>query len=99
VDNVVDANVRAAFSSGATGRALNVACGVATTLRDLIAALSRIVGREIDPVCAEPRPGDITDSLADISLARSVLGYEPRVDVETGLRRLVAYVQQSLAKP
>jgi UDP-glucose 4-epimerase len=89
VANVVDANLCAATRQGVSGRAFNVACGKRTTLNELLAILGRIVGRDLTPVYAAPRAGDIKDSVADITRARELLGYDPRVGVEEGLRILV----------
>jgi UDP-glucose 4-epimerase len=91
VANVVDANVAAATGPGIGGKAYNVACGRRTTLNELLAMLGRIAGRDLKPEYAAERAGDIKESLADISLSRAELGYEPRIDVEEGLRRLVEH--------
>jgi UDP-glucose 4-epimerase len=93
VDNVVDANLAAATRPGVSGRAYNVACGKKTSLNELAAILGRIVGKDVRPTHAEPRAGDIRESLADISRARAELAYDPKVPVEEGLARLVAWVR------
>ncbi|RMH36854.1 MAG: SDR family oxidoreductase [Deltaproteobacteria bacterium] len=92
VDNAVQANLLAALApADATGRVYNVACGERTSLLELFAALRDAVAevradvRAAEPVFADPRPGDIPHSLADISLARERLGYEPAVRVRDGL--------------
>jgi nucleoside-diphosphate-sugar epimerase len=51
----------------------------------------RDYGGKVEPIFASPRAGDVRDSLADISLARQILGYEPSVDLRTGLRPTVEY--------
>jgi UDP-glucose 4-epimerase len=89
VANVVDANMLAATKPGASGRAYNVGCGKKTTLLELLATIAKIVGREITPKHEAPRAGDIVESVADIALIRRELGYEPKVGVEEGLRRLI----------
>ena len=91
VADVVDANLAAATRAGIGGRAYNVACGKRTTLNSLLAMLGRIVGRDLKPAYAAARAGDIKESLADISRARTELGYEPRIEVEEGLRRLLEH--------
>lgn len=93
VDNVVDANMLAATREGVSGRAYNIACGQRTTLVELASLIERAAGRTVERIFAEPRAGDIKDSVADIGRARAELGYAPVVDVEEGLRRLVRYVQ------
>jgi UDP-glucose 4-epimerase len=57
----------------------------------LLAALNRILGTTIEPHFQPPRAGDVRDSLADIARARAVLGYEPKVQLDEGLRRTVEY--------
>ena len=94
VDNVVHGNLLASESKDAPGRTINLADGRTTTLLQLLAALRDLLGREITPVHEPPRVGDVRDSLADITLARTVLGYEPKVDFEEGLRRSIDYYQQ-----
>jgi UDP-glucose 4-epimerase len=93
VDNVVDANILAATREGVSGRAYNVACGRRTTLVELASLIERAAERTVERSFAEPRAGDIKESVADIALARAELGYAPVVDVEEGLKRLVRYVR------
>lgn len=87
VDNAVDANLLAASAAGAAGEAFNIACGERISLNEIIARLSTLSGKEIEPVNVDPRPGDVRHSLADISKAREILGYEPAIDFDEGLRR------------
>jgi len=93
VDDIVTANVLAATTPAAAGRAYNVAGGRRTTLNELLAMVSRAAGHETRAEYAPPRPGDVRDSVADIGRARAELGYEPKVGVEEGLGRLVAHVR------
>jgi UDP-glucose 4-epimerase len=90
VDNVVDVNLLAATRPEAAGRVYNVGCGARTTLNELATLLGRACGRDATPKHAAPRAGDIRHSLADVTRARTELGYEPKIGVEEGLRRLVA---------
>jgi UDP-glucose 4-epimerase len=90
IANVVDANLLAATTPGVSGRVFNVACGRSITLLELGSLIERAAARNVERVFAEPRAGDIEHSLADITRARNELGYEPKVDVETGLRDLIA---------
>lgn len=91
VANVVHGNLLAADAPGAAGRVFNVANGRSTSLLSLLDQLNRLLGTTIEPIHAPPRAGDIRESLADISAAREVLGYEPQVDFEEGLKRSVGY--------
>jgi len=89
VENVVDATLRACAAPGAAGKVINVGVGKSYTLNQIIALLNGIFGRQVVPKYDPPRKGDALHSLADISLARQLLGYEPLVSFEEGLRRTV----------
>ena len=89
VENVVRANLLACRAPDAAGLVLNAACGQRHSLLELVGELSEICNRSARIVHTEPRAGDVPHSLADISLARSVLGYEPVVTLSEGLRRTV----------
>jgi len=91
VDNVVQGNLLAATASGAAGKTLNIADGRSTTLLQLVACLRQLLQTEVTPVHAPPRVGDVRESLADITQARSLLGYEPVVGFEEGLARSIDY--------
>lgn len=94
VANVVHGNLLAADAPRAAGRVFNVANGRSTSLLSLLDQLNRLLGTTIEPIHAPPRAGDIRESLADISAARDVLGYEPQVDFEEGLKRSVGYYRE-----
>jgi UDP-glucose 4-epimerase len=85
VSNVVDATIRAADAAGASGRIFNVAAGSPASVNHLAETIGLILGKPVEKQYKPPRPGDIRDSWADISAARETLGYEPRVDLATGL--------------
>ena len=91
VDNVVAGNLAAATAEGVAGNVINLACGRQTSLLELIAAINRVLGTRLEPILEPPRTGDVYESLADITLARQLLGYEPTIDFEEGLRRSVEY--------
>ena len=91
VANVVHGNLLAMEADNVAGRVLNVANGQSTTLLELIAVLNRLLGTDVEPEFAPPRPGDVMESMADITLARNLLGYEPQVGFEEGLERSIAY--------
>jgi nucleoside-diphosphate-sugar epimerase len=88
VDNAVRAN-RLAAESDVTGEAFNVGCGDRVTINELVARINDCLGTDIEPVYTEPRPGDVRHSHADVSKARSLLGYEPEVGFVEGLERTV----------
>jgi UDP-N-acetylglucosamine 4-epimerase len=102
VANVVQANILAgltASNSGVNNSVVNIACGDTTSLtalwtklRDEVATLRGVTADSIPAVRYEPfRPGDIKHSCADISLAKSALGYVPTHTVTEGIRELVRY--------
>ncbi|MEL6894833.1 MAG: SDR family oxidoreductase [Planctomycetota bacterium] len=99
VENVVDANLLAATQDDAAGGVFNIGCGRSITLLQLLETLSTLLDRPIEPIHQAARVGDVRDSLADISRARSVLHYEPRVDITEGLKRSIAYYQQVITSP
>lgn len=91
IDNIVHGNLAAATAEGAVGRVMNVACGQQFTLLDLVGAINAVLGTSIEPNFAAARAGDVRASLADITLAERLLGYEVQVDFEEGLRRSIDY--------
>ncbi|HXH24120.1 MAG TPA: SDR family oxidoreductase, partial [Vicinamibacterales bacterium] len=90
VANVVDGVLRACHAEGVGGEVINVATGGRVSLNQLFRTLRDLVGRDVEPIYAAPRPGDVRDSQADIAKARRLLGYEPLVPLEEGLRRTLA---------
>ncbi len=91
IDNVVQGNLAAADAPDAVGKSINVACGSQTTLLSLVAAINQVLGTDIKPIFDEARAGDVRESLADITAARAMLGYEPEIDFDEGLRRSIEY--------
>jgi UDP-glucose 4-epimerase len=97
VTNVVDATLRACLAPTAAGKVINVGTGKGSTLNQILALLNQILGVPVTPQYAPPRAGDVRHSTADISLARTTLGYEPRVSLEDGLRRMIAWLRTALS--
>jgi UDP-glucose 4-epimerase len=91
IENVVHANLLAGDAPAAkvAGQMMNLATGQRITLNQTYEILRGLTGYTGKPAYAEGRSGDIRDSLADISLAKKLLGYEPVVDFREGLRRTV----------
>jgi len=98
IDNVVDATLRACIAPDAPGKVINVGVGGRFTLNQTIALLDQIFGKQVTPRYDPPRSGDVLHSQADISLARQVLGYEPKVPYEQGLRKTVEWYRAELAR-
>lgn len=94
VSDVVQANLAAMEGDNRGARVFNVGTGTATSINQLVGELSAIAGRQITPGRLPGRQGDIRHSMADISLTRKELGFEPRISLAHGLRELMA----SLAK-
>ncbi|HSG08055.1 MAG TPA: SDR family oxidoreductase [Longimicrobiales bacterium] len=95
VENVVEANLKACLApaSRASGQVFNVGCGERVSIRRLWHEIRAIVGVELEAHHAEPRPGDVRDSLADLTRIRAYLGYEGSVDLAEGLRRTVEWLR------
>jgi nucleoside-diphosphate-sugar epimerase len=88
IDNVVDANIRAAQTSGISGEVFNVGCGRSVSVLDVIGILAGLNGtREVSLQHMPSRPADMDRTLADITKARTILGYEPRIGLEVGMSR------------
>lgn len=85
IDNVVDASLKACTAEGAVGKMFNIGYGEKHTLLSLVENINNILNVSIEPIFGEPRQGDVKHSLADISKARSILGYEPTVSFMEGL--------------
>ena len=94
VSDVVRANLLAATSGKAPGEVINVGSGRSSSLVDLIATLKQVIGGSAAQLEIEhqaPRAGDLRESSADISKARALLGYEPRVQLAEGLAGVVEF--------
>jgi len=98
VANVVDGVLRACDAPDASGEVINVATGGRISLNQLLQTMNGIVGTNITPKYEAPRAGDVRDSQADITKARDILGYEPIVGLEEGLRRTMDWcrIEQAL---
>jgi UDP-N-acetylglucosamine/UDP-N-acetylgalactosamine 4-epimerase len=95
VENCVQANIRAALveNQEAVNEVYNIAVGDRTSLREMYTLLREAAGSTLEPLFGPPRAGDIQDSLADISKANRLLGYQPQVRIGEGLRRTLEWFQ------
>jgi len=93
IDDVVEANLLAARApEGGRGRVLNVGGGrEPTSVNRILEIVADLTDTDPEPAHTPPRQGDVRRTEADISLARRLIGYEPGVDIEEGLRRTVAW--------
>ena len=95
VQNNVEANLLACVADKAAGKVFNIAYGERITLNDLVDMLNRILGTDIEPIYAKPRQGDVKHSLADVSLAKDILRYDPKYTFENGLKNTVEWFLDS----
>jgi nucleoside-diphosphate-sugar epimerase len=96
IDNVVDANLKASESSRAIGQVINIANGERISLNQLLGELKTVTGKtDVVADYQDPRPGDVKHSLADIGRARDLLGFEPRVDLRSGLQLTIDWWKNS----
>lgn len=91
VQNNIEANLLACNAKGAEGQVFNIGCGSSYDLVTLVKEINRLLGKNIEPIFKDIRTGDVKHSLADISKARSVLGYNVSVDFISGLEKTVAH--------
>ncbi len=89
VANAVQANIRALFTQNneAVNQVYNIACGAQTSLNELFETLKAIAGSDLAPKYGPERKGDVKHSLADISKAQNLLGYQPETSVREGLKK------------
>ena len=97
VRNVVEGNLLACLTPGLAGEVFNIACGDRITVNAMLQSINKITGKDVTPVYAEPRTGDIKHSQADIRKAQEKLGYKPLVQFEEGLRRTIDWYRENLS--
>jgi UDP-N-acetylglucosamine 4-epimerase len=100
VENAVQANIRALFANNpeALNRIYNVAVGERVTVNELFNEIAGLLNSGVKPVYRNTRPGDVRDSLADISAAKKFLGYEPTIRMKEGLSYTMDWFRQSIIK-
>ncbi len=91
IDNVVHGNMLAMEADATCGESVNVACGRAMTINQVISEINRVLGTRLEPAYTALRPGDVMHSCADIRLAAKLLGFEPVVTFAQGLRQAIDY--------
>jgi nucleoside-diphosphate-sugar epimerase len=96
VDNVVEANLRAATSPRAAGEILNVACGERVTILGLASMIGQVLGVPATPRLEKARDGEVRHSLADTSRMESVLDLRPAVDLQRGLELAADWYRSTL---
>ena len=96
IDNVVEANLCAARAKKTSGEVVNIACGEKITVNQIIAMINEILGKNVKPIYAPARAGDVKHSLADITAARKLIGFEPIVLFRDGLEKAIAWYRENL---
>ena len=98
IENVCNANWLAANAPAETcsGKVMNIACNARTTLNEILDLLKELLGSDVEATYEDERAGDVKHSLADVSLAREAIGYEPKVFFEEGLRKAINWYRENL---
>ena len=91
VSDVASGVIAASTAAGVSGRVMNLAPGGRVSLNSLFEVLRDVIGVDLEPLYGPSRKGDVRDSQADNTLARELLGFDPQVTVEEGLRRTVEW--------
>lgn len=94
IDNIVHANCLAADAPKTAGQVVNVACAERISVNRMVAQINSLLGTNVQPIYAPARAGDVKHSLADITLAREVIGFEPQVLFDEGLRRSIDWYRK-----
>jgi len=93
VANVVEANMLAIKASEISGDVINLACGEKTTVNQLFESIRQILHKDVSPIHEDPRPGDIRHSFADVTKAKKLLKYEPKISLGEGLEETILWYQ------
>ena len=95
VDNVVQANLLAARAKETHGEVVNIACGEAVTVNAIIGMINQLLGKNVKPIYAPARAGDVKHSLADITAAKKLIGFEPVMLFREGLEKSIDWYRQN----
>jgi len=96
VANNVEANILAAESDEGAGEVMNIACGASSSLNDLVRLINQELGKDIKPVYQDVRVGDIKFSKADITKAQKLIGYQPKINFEEGLKETIKWYKSQI---
>lgn len=97
IDNVVQANLLAARAPRVSGEVVNIACGEAVTVNQIIGRINQLLGKQVEIHHVPERPGDVRHSLAAIDEARRVIGFEPKIGFDEGLTHAINWYKLNLA--
>jgi nucleoside-diphosphate-sugar epimerase len=96
VDDCNQANIKACFSKNSAGGFFNVGSSRRISINELFHKIKNAAGKDIKPIYLEPRKGDVKHSLADISMAREHLSYEPQDNIDSGLIKTIKWYEEAL---
>ena len=97
IENVIEANLKACLAQAeADGQTYNIAFGGREYLNDIYFSLTKALGVDIQPIYGPARKGDIKHSNADISKAKSLLGYEPEWSFKRGIDAAIEWYKENL---
>jgi len=96
IDNVVQANLLAAKVPETQGQTVNIACGKAVTVNQIIDMINKTLGKNIKPIFTDSRQGDVKHSLADITLAEKTIDFKPVISFEDGLAKAIDWYRDNL---
>lgn len=96
IDNVMNANYLAATVDEIHGEAMNISTETSVTVNTVVNTIRELLGKDIQPEYLPPRKGDIKHSLADISRAKELIGYEPLVSFDEGIRKAINWYVENL---
>jgi UDP-glucose 4-epimerase len=96
IDNVVDANLLSARANQTKGEVINIACGLAVTVNEIIDMINDLLGKNVKSIYTDPRPGDVKHSLADITAAKNLIDYKPKVSFNNGLQLAIDWYKANL---
>lgn len=91
VQNIVQANIKAATAPGIKCEVFNIACGKAYSVLDIVKYVNKILRKDVKPEFSPKRTGDVKHTLADIKKARKLINFKPEIDFEEGLKRTIEY--------
>jgi nucleoside-diphosphate-sugar epimerase len=95
IDNVVEANLLAARAPKTSGQVVNIACGQAVTVNQIIDMINNSLGKNVKSNHVAERPGDVKHSLADITAATNLIGYKPVISFEQGLQNAIGWYSKN----
>ena len=102
VSNTVDGFIMAASAEAAVGKTINIGSGREISIRELVDLIGRLTGRqpriEADPERERRENSEVERLLANASLARQTMGWEPRISLEDGLRQTIDFIRDNLSR-